>query len=271
MSLPQPIDIVLVTWNRPDITDKMLQGLKKNTKRENYRLILVDNGSEDPTRRVIEKYLDIIDDLVACNMNYGLEPARNAGLERVKNEDYFICADNDCIPRPMRKDALMADGVPVIGSEKEFDWIEDLASLMVRHPDYAAISCRTQVMIGTGNIFEEADENGEELVDFPHPGGSLRIMRTGAVRDAGGWRNEVDGRGTEERYICGKLREAGFKTGFATHIPTLHLFGDRTKGTDRWGYPEDWKPEDTGHSDIWHPALANGDDPEEVAKWIGQS
>ena len=92
-------------------------------------------------------------------------------------------------------------------------------------------------------------------------------MRTDLVKAIGGWEGKP-GRGTEERYICGKLREAGFKTGFATHIPTLHLFG--LKDTDRWGYPSEWKPEETGHSDISHPALENGDDLVEVLKYAGE-
>lgn len=256
MKSKKPIDIVLVTWNRPKLTEQVLIGIEKNTKRENYRLIVVDNGSEEPTRKLIEKYTKngVIDEIIASPTNLGLEPARNAGLAAVKNDNYFICADNDCIPQPM------VDGK---------DWVELLVDLMDRHPKYAAISCRTQVMIGTGNIFEHADEDGSEIVDFPHPGGSLRIMRTAPVRGVGGWRDYVDGRGTEERYICGELHKKKWKTAFAVKIKTLHLFGD--KSTDRWGYPKDWKPEDTGHSDIWHPVLDSGDDPEEIKKWIGES
>jgi hypothetical protein len=40
--------------------------------------------------------------------------------------------------------------------------------------------------------------------------------------------------------------------------------------TDRWGYPKDWKPEDTGHSDVWHPKFGQGDDPEEIQKYVGE-
>jgi len=248
------IDIVMVTWNRPDLTFKAIEAIHKNTDHDHYRLIVVDNGSEFEMVRQLRQRQDrgLIDTLILNETNLGLEPARNQGLASV-DSDLFICADNDCLPQPR------VDGK---------DWIELLVKLMKDNPDYAAISCRTQVMIGTGNIFEEADQNEDDIVEFPHPGGSLRIMQTSAVRKAGGWRDEVGGRGTEERYIGGRLHELGLKTGFAAKIKTLHLFGDRTKGTDRWGYPEDFRPEDTGHSDIWHPALANGDDPEEIKKYV---
>jgi GT2 family glycosyltransferase len=138
------------------------------------------------------------------------------------------------------------------------DWLSQLVELMDNNPDYGAISCRTQVMIGTGNIFEGHEE--EDLLEFPHPGGSLRIMRTDLVKKIGGWRKDVGGRGSEEKYICGKIHEAGFKTGFAVKVKCYHLFGD-----SNWGY-EDMKPEEHGHTPIYHPAL-NGDDQEELKNY----
>lgn len=245
-----PVDIVMVTWHRPEITEMAIKAIAKNTKRKNYRLIVIDNGSKQEMQEMLVRLQDeeLIDNLILNEENIGLEPARTQSLDSLESE-YFICADNDCLP-------------PKIENGK--DWVERLVELMENNPEYAAISCRTQVMIGTGNIFED---ESKEITDFPHPGGSLRIMTVPTVLDVGGWRTDMVGRGSEERYICGKLREQGWKTGFATNIKCLHLFGDRSKNTDRWGYPIDWKPEDSGHSDIWHPVLGQGDDPEEVRQY----
>lgn len=248
----EPVDICLVTWHRKDITEKTIKAITRNTKRQNYRLLVVDNNSPKDMQEMLKGMLEqgIIDNLIINEMNLGLEPARNQGLADVDSK-YFICADNDCLAPPME------DGK---------DWVERLVELMENNPEYAAIACRTQVMIGTGNIFDGFEQ--DDIVEFPHPGGSLRIMRTDLVKKAGGWRDNVEGRGTEERYICGRLRELGYKTGFATQIRTLHLFGERPTA-DRWGYPKDWAPEDTGHSDIWHPVLERGDDPNEIRKYLG--
>jgi hypothetical protein len=147
--------------------------------------------------------------------------------------------------------------------------LEKLNDLMDKHEDYAAISMRTSPMIGTGNIFEEAEKSGDDIVDFPHPGGSYRIMDTRLVYFVGGWSRQAPGRGSEETFICGKLRDAGYKTAFATNIKSLHLFGDDT--TDNWGYDKKMKPEDSGHSSgVWHPKFAAGDDPEEVKEYVGK-
>lgn len=249
-----PVDIVMVTWHRQEITRKTIMGIYQNTKRENFRLIVIDNASPAEMREMLTKMHSdgLIDKLIFNSQNRGLEPARNQGLTLVESE-YFICADNDCIPQK-----------PVDGK----DWVEMLVDLMENNPEYAAISSRTQVMIGSGNIFDGHED--DDIVEFPHPGGSLRIMTKPTVLDAGKWREDSQGRGAEERWICGKLHELGWKTAFAVKVKCYHQFGDRSQDTDRWGYKDDWKPEDTGHSDIWHPALANGDDPEEVKKYLDE-
>lgn len=252
----RPTDILMVTWERPDLTRRAIKTLKLNTKPNSYRLHVVDNGSK--AKGIVNMLRELasegyISTLIENPTNRGLEPARNQLLELAESP-YIVTTDNDCLP-------------PRIDAQTGLDWLQQLIELMRDNPEYGALSCRTQVMIGTGNIFEEADKNGDKIVEFGHPGGSLRIMRTEAVRDVGGWRDSEVGRGAEERYICGKLHESGWKTGFAAQVKCLHLFGHRGQSTDRWGYPAHWLPDASGHSDIWHPALEAGDDPEEIKKF----
>lgn len=252
------VELHLVSWNRPKMTELVIRTIHRNTKRKNFTLNVLDNGSESTTKDMLRRLHEdgLIDELHLMPTNRGLETARQQLLSFTSSTDpYFICVDNDCLPPPIYEDV---------------DWIERLVGLMDSYENFAAISCRTQVMIGTGNIFEEADRAGDEIVGFPHPGGSLRIMRTKAVKEVGGWNRGAEGRGAEERFICGKLNDAGWQTAFAVKIRTLHLFGTRgDKLTDRWGYDHWLAPEDTGHSDIDHPALTNGDDREEVSLYSG--
>ncbi len=249
------VDLHLVSWNRPRMTELVIRTIHRNTHPSNFRLVVLDNGSEKETVDMLWQMAEngLIDELILWEENKGLEAARQHMLMAATDSDYFICVDNDCLPPKQ-----------VAG----FDWIERLVELMTKYEDFAAISCRNPIMIGTGNIFEEADEVGDDIVEFPHPGGSLRIMRTDVVRGVGGWSEERPGRGSEETYICGKLRDAGFRTAFAVDIRCLHLFGTReVNPTDRWGYDKDMAPEDSGHRDIDHPALRNGDDKEEILQF----
>jgi GT2 family glycosyltransferase len=238
------------------MTELVIKTIHLNTKRENFRLHVFDNGSTYATQVMLQnlKRQGLIDTLYQADQNLGLETARDRLLWTTET-DYFVCVDNDCLPSPPK------DGK---------DWLDQLIDLMEKYEDFGAISMRTQVMIGTGNIFAEADEVGDNIVEFPHPGGSYRIMRTDIVRQVNGWDGGTKGRGAEERFIGNKLHEVGYRTAFATNIQTLHLFGVRTQTSERWGYTENLRPEDTGHSDISHPALTNGDDFEEVAAYSGE-
>lgn len=252
------VELHLVSWNRPKMTELVIRTIKRNTNPENYRLSVLDNGSNPETVDMLANLHNngLIDELHLMNNNAGLEEARQWLLLNCTypTTEYFVCIDNDCLAPPIQN----------------LDWIERMINLMIRYEDYAAISMRTQVMIGTGNIFEKADQVGDDIVDFPHPGGSFRMMRVEPTRLVGGWAEGKPGRGTEERYICGQLREVGFKTAFATKVQCLHLFGDRAQTTERWGYAEGMAPEETGHSDISHPALTNGDDKQEVLLFAGE-
>lgn len=249
------IDLHLISWNRPKMTELVIRTIHRNTKRDNFRLWVVDNGSNTETTDMLQKLFDegLMDGYANFKENKGLEFAREYLFERETHNEYFVDIDNDCLPQPVQQGTGL-------------DWLDVLEDLMERYEDYAAISCRTNVMIGTGNIFEDETK---EITPFPHPGGSLRIMRSNAIVQVGGWDRESFGRGAEERYIGAKLNEAGYKTGFATHVKTLHLFGNRAKTKERWGYEDGMKPEETGHSDVYHPALINGDDYDEVVKYCG--
>jgi len=239
------IDIVMVCWGRMAMTELAIMTISQHTMTP-YRLIVIDNYSSEEMRDMLRNLEDngVIDVLVLLDTNIGLEPAKNIGLSHVKSE-LFISTDNDCLPMKDNDDG---------------DWLQKLVTLMDNNEEYAAIASRTQVMIGTGNIFDEHEN--EDIVDFPWPGGSLRIMRTAAVIEAGGWRDDVVSRGSEERYICGLLHELGYKTGFSTKVRCYHMFGD-----GNWGYG-DMSPEEHGHNPVCHPLIQNGDDVEDVKEYI---
>jgi GT2 family glycosyltransferase len=204
------VDVIMVTYNRLQFTKQAIQSLKRTACP--YRLIVVDNNSNDGTQDYLNqlKNKGKIDTLIFNDVNLGLEKALNKGLQKVQSTSYFITTDNDCIACQ--------------------DWLEKLIFLMETHQEYAAISCRPQILIGVGPIFK----TNKEVVENNVVGGSVRIMDTLKVKGVGGWTDkfEKDGRGNEEHDICGKLRADGWKVGFAKDVWTYHLFGkDRS-----WGY-----------------------------------
>jgi glycosyltransferase involved in cell wall biosynthesis len=232
-------DIFLTTWNRPNFTERVIKAINDNTT-SLYRLVVIDNASGFETQGLLKRSHEegLINELVINKDNMGLEYTRQQATE-MATTPRFVTTDSDCLPHKPWEDG---------------DWLYCLNKLMDENPDFAAIACRTQVMIGSGNIFEHADEEDIPFVEFTC-GGSLRLMDTGYIRSLGGWDRNQELRGNEEHYICGKIREAGLKCGFATFVPCYHLFGD-----GNWGYDKELSPEEHGHRPVHHPALTSGDD-----------
>lgn len=220
------IDIVITSYFRPHFTAQCLEKIKEHTKYP-HRIILIDNGSDQETTDYLWDAWenDAIDLLILNDHNEGLEPAKNHAFNFVTSE-YVVDTDNDILCPP-------------------FDWLERLKRLLDERPDYAAIACPPQVFIGADR--NEILKGEDAVVERAFVGGSLRIMRTEAVRSVGGWRsnpqNMVEANRGEEHYICGKLREKGWKVGYAKNIDCFHLFG-----SDEWGYK---KGVEHYHRDQW--------------------
>jgi len=221
------IDIVIVSCERLDFTKKSVTMLHERT-RTPYKLIVVDNGSADGSAEWLVDALGegLVDELLLLDENCGIHWAWNAGLDMVDSAR-FVTTDND-----------------IICPDLEPDWLSQLISLMDRNPDFGSISLRPQVFVG--GIPGWSDDC--EVVEVPWAGAVLRIMRTDVVKDAGGWeRIKRKGRDSEERWIAGRLHEAGYKVGIARDIFAWHMFGKA------WGY-KNLSIEDQGHRRMSPPS-----------------
>lgn len=228
-------DIVFTSWGRFEMTEKALYSLKKNTP-EPHRVIVIDNGSDYQGWLVMAKKEGYIDVLVLLDKNYGLEYAKNLGMNFVES-DLFVSTDNDILA--------------------SYGWLTKLQDLMNKYPEYGAIACRPPVLVGTGDIF---GKNPPEVLEFSHVPGYLRLMRTQLTRETGAWNDKRPLRGHEEYWISEKLHNMGWKTGWASYVPCYHLFGD--KGD--WGYTG-MQAEQHGHNPV---GGLPRDNEEEVKKYL---
>ena len=222
----QPVDIMMVSFQRLAFTQKSIAALAEKT-RTPFRLIVIDNGSTDGSQEWLrEAYLEgLVHELVCGDENLGVHWAKNAGLALIESEPYYIDTDNDIICPNLKP-----------------DWISRLLKLMADHPEFESISLRPQVFVG--GIPNWSEEH--EIVEVPWAGAVLRAMRTKVVREAGGWADVIrQGRNGEERWIAEKLKHLGYKVGFARDLYAFHQFGIN------WGYPEGTPH---GHGEMWPPS-----------------
>lgn len=210
----KPIDIFICAYTRPDYTRETLRYLKERT---NYphRTFLIDQGRNSEFRKEV-------DYLIALRPNMGIHAAWNVALSLAES-DYFITSDNDIY-------------VP----DLEPDWLSQLVKFMDERPNYGAISLHPHIFIG---IAGEDPNDPEDVKEAPMCGAVMRIMRTELVRKVGGWDHIIsEGRNHEERTICSRLHDAGYKVGRTTRIRAFHPFGKN------WGYPEEFTPEMQKHN-----------------------
>jgi len=211
------IDICMLIHNRPRITTASLAEIHNRTTTP-HRLIVYDNGSDEGTRVILQEFqmAGIIDLVVFSQENNGVHWGHNKLLERVETP-LFVSTDNDIIPESP------VDGV---------DWLAKLIYLMEENEDYAAIACRPHAMIGD-NVNRMFPPAAPPLGERGPGGAVLGLMRTPAVIEVGGWDQvKRPSRNHEERWICKRLREAGYKVGYSAQTYALHLWGNPNNGED---------------------------------------
>lgn len=83
------------TYNRKELLKKLYKSLKKQTFKD-FEWIIVDDGSSDNTKEVVEKFLQekILDIKYFYKENGGKQRAYNFGVEKAQGE-LFICLDSD--------------------------------------------------------------------------------------------------------------------------------------------------------------------------------
>jgi glycosyltransferase AglE len=117
--------IIIPVYNDSEELEKVLQGIGMQTfSRERYEVIVVDNGSTDNTRDLVQQFGDVI---YIREDNYLNSPysCRNRGLEVAKG-GVIVLLDGTCIPEPDWLEQGMAciekTGADIVSSHVIFDF-----------------------------------------------------------------------------------------------------------------------------------------------------
>lgn len=90
------ISIIIPTYNYARFLPEAIESVLKQTYKD-YEIIVVDDGSTDNTKEIIDKYKDKI--RYIYQENKGLPSARNTGIKSAKGE-YFAFLDSDDVFLP---------------------------------------------------------------------------------------------------------------------------------------------------------------------------
>ena len=91
-------DIVIPVWNKKELTERCINSIVQHTTYP-YRVVAVDNGSEEPTKAYLKGLRERKDfqfQLIRNEKNLGNTAAGNQGM-RASNSKYVLILDNDTV------------------------------------------------------------------------------------------------------------------------------------------------------------------------------
>lgn len=92
------LSLIVPVYNRPGEVDELLNSLTKQTA-GGFEVIIVEDGSANTCRHIVDKYADRLKVSYHVIPNVGPGKARNYGAKQAST-DYFIVLDSDCILPP---------------------------------------------------------------------------------------------------------------------------------------------------------------------------
>lgn len=94
------VDIVMLTYNNPELSKKSIDSVLNRSFYPNYKLIVVDNASKTETTSILKKYKNNPKvELIFNKQNLGFAGGNNVGLKQ-SNGDYIILLNNDILVTP---------------------------------------------------------------------------------------------------------------------------------------------------------------------------
>lgn len=124
-------DIVIPVWNMKELTEQCVNSITRRT-RFPYRLIIVDNASEDETRLYLEgltRRNDIEVLLIRNEENLGNSKAANQGI-RASDAEYVCILDNDTLVM----DNWLTEMVEAAQKDEKIGVVNPLSNYGARRP-----------------------------------------------------------------------------------------------------------------------------------------
>jgi glycosyltransferase involved in cell wall biosynthesis len=136
--------IVVPVFNRAPSIEIFLRCLENQAfPRERFECVIVDDGSTDGTRAILESYHSGLDVTLLCNrVNQGRSQARNTGWKHARGE-FVLFLDSDMLPEP----ELLKDYADTIADNSEWGVISG-GRYCVSVPDDAEVRQSLARLIG---------------------------------------------------------------------------------------------------------------------------
>lgn len=232
-----PISIVILAWNRWDLTQQCLRSILNYPLPKNTEILIVDNGSTDVTPRALDRLTERSPIIRSVRLPNNLGPAggRDAALEHARGKT-LIFLDNDVTIRSDR-------------------WLSILLEPLEQHPRIGEV--------GAFGVIHSSDETDTWTQKILFPGLAVPVswvssfcvaVRRQAIIDCGGWRPDLYPLyGMEDVALGWAMRSAGWIVAApGQFVPIQHGMNHRDGHYD-YDFNESGRKNTENFVNVWGP------------------
>ena len=207
MSVSRRVAIVVLCWNRWDLTERCLDSLRAHTDAADADVFVVDNGSSDATPHELAKRTDVR--VIRNERNLGFVRGNNVGLAAVPRDMDVLLLNNDVVVRD--------DG-----------WLDALRRTAHAAPDVGVVGCRLVLpdgrLLHAGTIILPDTCWGQQIGSLEDDVGqyagdrdvqgivfACAYLKRELIERIGGLAEDFESYFEDTDY-CLRAREAGFRT-----------------------------------------------------------
>ncbi len=216
-SRPRKATLLVLAWNRWDLTERCLATLLQ-TDLENAEVLVVDNGSTDETPERLAQITGIR--VLRLEKNLGFVRGNNAGLEQTDPESDVVLLNNDLIFTQrdwlarLRAAAASEPKIGVVGAR-------------LRLPDGRLLHAGTYILPDTvwgqqiGALEQDLGQYGQEVREVEGIVFACAFIKRELIREIGGLALDFESYFEDTDY-CLRAKGAGWKTVVCGGVTLIH-------------------------------------------------
>ena len=222
------LSIIIPTRNRSKVLQKALESIfNQDLSKKHFEVIIVDNGSTDDTKNIVNSFVTKIDNLVYIyDENPGLHVGRHHGLLEAR-ASILVYVDDDIEATPTWLEGILEsfedESVVLVGGKNLPKFESTPPSWILKMYEKGG----KQKVVGFLSILDFGNEVQEINPNFVF--GCNFSIRKSVLLEAGGFhpdgmpQNLIKYRGDGESYVSEFILEKGYKTIYNPKASVYHL------------------------------------------------
>lgn len=227
------LSIVIVTYNSANHIKACLESIVK-TKARDCEIIIVDNGSEDNTKEIVEKFRRVL--LITSQENLGFGKGSNKGASKA-NGEFLLFLNPDT---KVTKDALVK--LVEFANNNEFgivapSLIKPSGEIQASVSNNPTIwNATKEYFLGIKNSYSEYVPKGREVAEVECVYGAAMLIKRSIFEKLGGFSAKYF-MYFEDLDLCRRVRNLGLKIFYLPTVKIYHDVGgtiDSRENSKRW-------------------------------------